>query len=130
MDEPVALGPGEGTPVKADRPELSLLEVAFEPGADVQPHFHKKHSDSFYVLEGELEFHVGDEEFTAIPGSYVLAPPNVVHWFRNVSDKPVRMLNLHTPGGFVTYRRELAKLRAQGTEPDETFFERHDVFDV
>jgi hypothetical protein len=47
-----------------------------------------------------------------------------------VSDKPVRMLNLHTPGGFAQYRRELAELRAQGIEPDREFFERHDVFDV
>jgi hypothetical protein len=27
MDEPIALGAGEGNPVKADRPELSLLEI-------------------------------------------------------------------------------------------------------
>ena len=66
MDEPIALGPGEGTPVKADRPELSLLEVTFDPGSGVDPHFHKGHSDSFYVLEGEVEFHVGDEVFTAL----------------------------------------------------------------
>lgn len=130
MDEPIALGPGEGTPVKADRPELSLLEVTFEPGSGVQPHFHKKHSDSFYVLDGELEFHVGDDVFHAAKGSYVLAPPGVVHFFRNVSDEPARMLNLHTPGGFAEYRRQLAALREQGIEPDEAFFERHDVFDV
>ena len=98
MDDPIALGPGEGTPVKADRPELSLLEITFDPGSGVDPHFHKGHSDSFYVLEGELEFHVGDEVFHATPGSYVLAPPNVVHHFRNVGDTPARMLNLHTPG--------------------------------
>lgn len=130
MDEPIALGPGEGTLVKADRPELSLLEVTFEPGSGVQPHFHKKHSDSFYVLDGELEFHVGDDVFHAAKGSYVLAPPGVVHFFRNVSDEPARMLNLHTPGGFAEYRRQLAALREQGIEPDEAFFERHDVFDV
>jgi len=130
MDDPIALGPGEGTPVKADRPELSLLEVTFDPGSGVDPHFHKGHSDSFFVLEGELEFHVGDEVFLATPGSYVLAPPNVVHHFRNVSDTPARVLNLHTPGGFAQYRRELAELRAQGIEPDTAFFERHDVFDV
>jgi quercetin dioxygenase-like cupin family protein len=129
MNEPIALGPGEG-PVKADRPELSLLEVTFDPGSGVAPHFHKGHSDSFYVLEGELEFHVGDEVFHATPGSYVLAPPNVVHHFRNVGDTAARMLNLHTPGGFVQYRRELRELRAQGIEPDAAFFERHDVFDV
>ena len=40
------------------------------------------------------------------------------------------MLNLHTPGGFAQYRRELRELRAQGIEPDGEFFERHDVFDV
>ena len=37
MDEPIALGPSEGTPVKADRPELSLLEVTFDPGSGVDP---------------------------------------------------------------------------------------------
>ena len=128
--EPVTLGPGEGGTVKADRPELSLLEVVFDPGSGVDPHFHKGHSDSFFILEGELEFHVGDEVFTATAGSYVLAPPNVVHFFRNLGDRPARVLNLHTPGGFVQYRRELRDLRAQGIEPDAAFFEQHDVFDV
>jgi len=130
MDDPIALGAGEGGPVKADRTELALLEVTFDPGSGVDPHFHKGHSDSFYVLEGELEFHVGGKVFHATPGSYVLAPPNAVHSFRNVGDTPARMLNLHTPGGFVQYRRELQELRSQGIEPDTAFFERHDVFDV
>ena len=130
MEDPIAFGPGEGVPVKVDRPELALLEVTFEPGRGVDPHFHKRHSDSFYVLEGEVEFHVGDEVVHGTPGTYVLAPPDVVHWFRNTSDEPVRMLNLHTPGGFVEYRRELAELRAQGIKPDRAFYERHDVYDV
>lgn len=130
MDEPIALGPDEGNPVKADRPELSLLEITFDPGSGVDPHFHKAHSDSFYVLEGELEFHVGDNVVRATPGAYVLAPPNIVHWFTNTGETPARMLNLHTPGGFVQYRRELRDLRAQGIEPDVAFFERHDIFDV
>ena len=122
MDEPITLRPGEGEGVKADRPELSLLEVTFDPGSGVDPHLHKRHSDSFFVLEGEVEFHVGDEVVHGTPGTYVLAPPNVVHWFRNVSDEPVRMLNLHTPGGFAEYRRELRALRAQGVEPDTAWF--------
>ena len=102
----------------------SILEAASTPTST------RATSDSFYVLEGEVEFHVGDEVVHGTPGTYVLAPPNVVHWFRNVSDEPVRMLNLHTPGGFAQYRRELQELRAQGIEPDVAFFERHDVFDV
>jgi quercetin dioxygenase-like cupin family protein len=135
MDEPIALLPGEGelvgaSRVKAARPELSFLEFELKPGGGVDPHFHKGHSDSFYVLEGEVEFHVGDEVVAGTPGTYVLAPPNVVHYFRNVSGKPARLLNLHTPGGFVEYRRELLAFQEQGIEPDAAFFENHDVFAV
>ena len=134
-DTPIALNVGEGeragaTVIKAARPELSLLEFEVKPGGGVQPHFHKRHSDSFYVLEGELEIHVGGEAVNAVPGMYVLAPQGVVHFFRNVSAAPTRVLNLHTPGGFAEYRLELEALRAKGVEPDADFFERHDIFDV
>ena len=132
-DDPIVLGPGEGELIGgnrylAARSELSFSDGEVSPGSAVQPHFHKGHSDSFYVLEGEIEFHVGDEVVRGTPGTYVLAPPNTVHSFRNVSDKPARLLNLHTPGGFAEYRRELETLRSQGIEPDDAFFERHDVF--
>jgi quercetin dioxygenase-like cupin family protein len=135
VDEPIALAPGEGelvgtSLVKAARPELSLLEFEVKPGGGVSPHFHKRHSDSFYVLAGELEFHVGDEVVRGGAGTYVLAPPGVVHFFRNVGTQPARALNLHTPGGFAEYRRELLALHEQGIEPDDAFFERHDVFDA
>jgi quercetin dioxygenase-like cupin family protein len=134
-DSPIVLRAGEGellgkSVVKAARPELSLLEFEVEPGGGVQPHFHKGHSDSFFVLEGELEFNVGDEVIRGSAGTYVLAPPRVVHFFRNVSNERARVLNLHAPGGFVEYRRELLALQARGVEPDDAFFEQHDVFDV
>ena len=145
MDGPIAedsvmLGPGEGGAVKADRAELftrgtTRFVRVTSPGAG--EHVYRvtrviggRHFVLEYPIHGELEFHVGDEVFTATPGSYVLAPPNVVHYFRNMTDKPVRLLNLHTPGGFVRYRTELRELRAQGIEQDSAFFERNDVFDV
>ena len=133
--DPIALGPGEGEPVggnriKAARPELSAMEFEIQPGGGVQPHFHKGHSDSFYVLEGEVEFQVGYKVVSGTSGTYMLAPPNVVHSFRNVSATPARVFNLHTPGGFAEYRRELEALREKGIEPDDAFFEQHDIFDV
>jgi quercetin dioxygenase-like cupin family protein len=135
VDEPIVLPPGAGellgvSRVKSARPELSALELELKPGGGVDPHFHKGHSDSFYVLEGEVEFHVGGEVVHGTSGTFVLAPPGVVHFFKNVSDKPAKVLNLHTPGGFAEYRRELESLRTQGIEPDVTFFEIHDIFDV
>lgn len=134
MDEPIVLGPGEGerlgaSIVMAARPELSLLELTMEPGATIAPHVHRGHSDAFYVLEGEVELQVGEQTVTAPAGSFVLSPPGVVHALRNPGSEPARLLNLHTPGGFVEYRRALAELRRSGEEPDTAFYERHDVFD-
>ena len=133
-DAPIVLHAGEGEHVgtnviKAARPELSLLEFELEPGGEVQPHLHRGQSDSFYVLAGELEFRIGGEIVRAPAGSFVLAPPGIVHSFRNIGTERARVLNLHTPGGFAEYRRELEALREKGFEPDDAFFERHDVFD-
>jgi quercetin dioxygenase-like cupin family protein len=133
-DGPIVLGPGEGEPiggsvVKAAGSELSLLEFELGPGGEIAPHRHLGQSDSFYVLEGEVEFRVGDQTVTAAPGTFVLAPPGVVHSLRNASEQPARLLNLHVPGGFVEYRREFQGLRASGAEPDHEFYARHDVFD-
>jgi mannose-6-phosphate isomerase-like protein (cupin superfamily) len=132
---PVTLGPGEGevvgsSVIKADRPELSLFEFEIPPGGRAMLHLHKQHSDSFYVLEGELEISVGEETVRATAGAYVLAPAGVPHGFRNPGTVPARALNLHTPGGFAQYWRELNELRAAGTEPDDAFFERHDVYEL
>ena len=102
-ESPIALGPGEGEGVKADRPELSLLEVTFDPGSGVDPHLHKRHSDSFFVLDGEIEFLAG----TASAGAVTAAPPGVVHGLRR-PEEPARLLNVHAPdAGFA------GRLRAQ-----------------
>jgi quercetin dioxygenase-like cupin family protein len=135
LDEPITLGPGEGelvrtTVIKSDRPDLDLFELAVAPGAGADLHFHKLQSDAFYVLEGELEFRVGEETVRGTAGTFVLAPPGVHHAFRNTGTATARVLNLHAPGGFARYLREIDAHRRAGTEPDDAFFAQHDVYDV
>src|SRR5688572_22611990 len=110
----VVLRPGEGESlsdeaeyrIKLARPELSLLESAYPRGESVAPHVHERHADAFYVLEGELEFHLADSAVGLPAGSFVLAPPGVVHWFSVVSADGARWLNLHaSDGGFAESRR-------------------------
>ena len=84
--------------ILAELPELEAIELRFAPDFEgVDPHTHPDHVDSFYVLEGEAEFVVGDEVVRAGPGSYVAAPIGVVHGFRNAGDGELRMLNVHAP---------------------------------
>ena len=43
-------------------PDLEVVDAVFEPGWEgVDPHVHDDHTDSFYVLEGEVEFLVNGE---------------------------------------------------------------------
>ena len=64
-------------------PGRALYDRAFFPDArqGAEPHYHREHSDSFYVLEGELAFLVHDEEHVLGPGACACAPPGVVHGF-------------------------------------------------
>jgi mannose-6-phosphate isomerase-like protein (cupin superfamily) len=103
----ILLGPSEGERVPrgsryhrvlAEVPELEAIELRFGPDFEgVEPHTHPDHVDSFYVLEGEVEFTVGDDTFRVGPGTYVAAPIGVVHGFRPVGGGELRMLNVHAP---------------------------------
>lgn len=87
--------------------------AAGRAGADL--HVHRRHSDLFYVLEGELTVRLGlEDRQVAVPaGTLARVPPNVVHGFRNASDAEVRYLNLHAPGcRFADYLRGLRDGRA------------------
>ena len=81
----------------------------FGPGRDgADLHVHSRHSDLFYVLEGELTLRLGveDRSVVAPAGSLVHVPPLVVHGFRNAGDTELRYLNFHAPGsGFADYMR-------------------------
>jgi quercetin dioxygenase-like cupin family protein len=89
--------------VLCDLPQLTAIEMTFQPEFEgVDPHTHADHADAFYVLEGQVEFRVGDEPRVAGPGTFVVAPPDTVHGFRPAGPEPFRCLNLHAPpGGFV-----------------------------
>ena len=94
--------------ILAGLPQLEAVELCFGPDFEgVDPHSHSDHVDSFYVLEGEAEFVMGDEVVRLGPGAYVAAPIGVVHGFRNVGDGELRMLNVHAPNvGFAARLRK------------------------
>jgi quercetin dioxygenase-like cupin family protein len=89
---------GRNHRILAELPGLEVIELAFGPEFEgVDPHTHADQVDSFYVLAGEAEFTLDGEVFVAGPGSYVAAPPGVVHGFRVAGDDELRMLNVHAP---------------------------------
>jgi len=107
--EPIVSRPGEGELherddgyrlIRAVTKQISVIEFAFE-SLTVDPHVHLDHVDSFLVLEGQVEFTLGDERVVLGPGSFVSVPIGVRHGFRSACG-PAKLLNFHAPdAGFV-----------------------------
>ena len=88
--------------ILVDSPELVMTWTRYVAGEEGPgPHIHREHSDAFFILSGELVFGVGPdvERVTAGPGTFILAPPNVVHTFRNEGPDEATWLNFHAPSG-------------------------------
>jgi quercetin dioxygenase-like cupin family protein len=82
-----------------------------------RPPLHRHDFDeTFYVLEGELTFRVGDDRFTRRATELAFAPRGVPHTYANLSGAPARMLLVITPAGFERYFDHLAS-RVIGSEP-------------
>lgn len=65
-----------------------------------EAHIHNDEDDAFYVLDGDLQFVVDEQELPAPADTFVLVPPSVMHTFMNRTSSPVRMFNIHAPAGF------------------------------
>ena len=78
---------------------FGLVESWVRAGSSPPLHVHRREDESFWVLEGQLRFRCGDEEFAAGPGSFVFLPRDVPHTFIVEGDRDARLLTLLTPGG-------------------------------
>jgi quercetin dioxygenase-like cupin family protein len=75
---------GEQITVLASKEATSGYEIfqqAGPEGSGPPPHSHEW-DESFYVIDGEIEFGFGDETATAKAGTLVHLPAGCVHWFR------------------------------------------------
>jgi quercetin dioxygenase-like cupin family protein len=81
-------------------------------------HVHRVQEETFYVLEGECEWQIGDQRIHATPGTYVFIPPGVPHNIANAGDTPARVIMTVSPPGHEHYFEELAKLVVSGKRPE------------
>jgi len=88
----------------------AVFESVLPPGGGYPvPHLHEEYEEVFYVLDGEIEYRIGDDWTVATTGSTVCVPRGVVHAFRNVSTFPARHLALHSPGAALAMIEEVGQ---------------------
>ncbi|MCE7985004.1 MAG: cupin domain-containing protein [Caldilinea sp. CFX5] len=90
----------------------ALLEYHVPPRFVGAPlHWHASYCESFYILAGTVTVQVEEAVFHAPPGSFVLAPPGLVHRFSNEEAVPAMFLSFVAPSGLECFLAELATLQ-------------------
>ena len=87
---------------------FALIHCHFRKGFMAPPHYHKLEDESFYILEGEFDFHIGDKKFKAGVGQFIRLPKNVPHHFNLITDTAKALL-LITPAGFEVFFQEFGQ---------------------
>jgi uncharacterized cupin superfamily protein len=78
---------------------ISIIEHLLPGGFGPPLHIHHHEDESFYILEGEFRFKLGDRVSQAKPGDTIYLPKGVPHGFRVLSPSGGRSLTI-TRGGF------------------------------
>jgi quercetin dioxygenase-like cupin family protein len=115
-----ALAPGTAGRLLAASADTSgvvtVMETVKEPG-DVGPPRHRHSAtETFYVLEGEMTFLVGEEVIRAARGTCLVVPGGLVHTMRNTGGTLARLLTVFVPGGLEGYFEAVSRLNP-ATDP-------------
>ncbi|WP_431043392.1 cupin domain-containing protein [Streptomyces sp. P1-3] len=76
--------------------EMTVMEMTIPEGMGPPPHIHPG-TESVYVMEGTLRYHIGNKTVEGGPGDFFHIPEGTVERFEPTST--VRVLVTYTPGG-------------------------------
>jgi quercetin dioxygenase-like cupin family protein len=94
--------------------QFGIVEGVLPPGGGPPPHRHQRFDEAFYVLQGEVEYCIGDEWVTATAGTCVYAPAGLIHGFRNQGTTEARQLIIAAPAEALEFVEAL-----HSTSPDQ-----------
>jgi mannose-6-phosphate isomerase-like protein (cupin superfamily) len=96
----------------------ALIEIIMQINSAVPHHIHTHENESFYIQEGEMEFQLGEETIVATPGTFVHSPKGQPHSFRNIGEKPAKLLCWLTPSSLEKLFMEIGtKVSAENVKP-------------
>src|SRR5438128_9682798 len=75
---------------------MTVMEMWMPAGLGPPPHTHPG-TESVYVLEGKLRYHIGEEVLDGSPGSFFFIPAGTLEFFEPTEE--LRVLVTYTPGG-------------------------------
>lgn len=98
--------------------QFSFFDLTVRPnGGGPPPHIHNDLDEAFYVLDGNLQFLLGNETAVAKPGTYVYVPKGRRHQFLNPGTTTGRLLAITFPSGFEGFFAEEGRLITDPSNP-------------
>jgi quercetin dioxygenase-like cupin family protein len=94
--------------------QFSLTEVTGRRDSSIAPplHVHTREEECFYVVDGAITCHVGDEVIHVPAGAFIVLPRGVPHRYE-LATEHARLLNLCVPAGFEGFYRALSEPAAK-----------------
>ena len=71
---------------------LDVGELSIAPKQKVPLHVHHTHEEGMYVLDGPMNYVLGEESGVVQEGDVILAPVGVEHELSNPGSKPIRVM--------------------------------------
>ena len=136
--------PGEGTSYNWENDHIFVKVAASETGSaytvvednlkstfELGLHLHRYHAETFYILEGSVDFYVDGEWMSAKTGACLHIPPGVPHAVK-VSDRVenARMLMIFQPSGFDGFLAELARMSEADISDETVMAVLQDKYDI
>jgi quercetin dioxygenase-like cupin family protein len=93
----------------------AVIDMLVPPGGGPGPHSHTDIQETFYVVDGEVEFKTEAGKYIAKKGAFVNIPKGgEVHCFKNNSSAAAHLLCTVIPAGLDEFFREIGKPVASG----------------
>jgi len=100
--------------------EYAVIEMSVPPGAGPNPHAHPDFAETFFVLEGEVSFKSELGSYVAKKNAFVnISKGGIVHGFKNLSDKPAKLLCTVTPAGLDDLFEEMSSYMETASSNNE-----------
>lgn len=114
--------------------QYTLMEDNLKTTFALGLHLHRYHAETFYILEGNIDFYIDGDWLTATPGTCIHVPPGVPHaCIMAKGCEAGRMLMIYQPSGFDQYLAELGKMTAEDFADQakmDALNEKYDIFNI
>lgn len=92
--------------------QFAVIVQGNQPNSSIPKHIHTNEDELFTILEGEVEFEVGEQKIVAQSGDTLFLPRNIPHSLKVLGTKDAKATVTIMPAGLETMFEELSQLPA------------------